>query len=95
MLSALAIGLCLYAGAALVGLAGRRTLVTVYLIAAAGAAIIGLAAVWTLIAETMPTAAVLPVGLPWLGAHFRVDALSTFFLLVVNGAALLISIFAL
>ena len=95
MLSALAIGLCLYAGAALVGLAGRRTLVTVYLIAAAGAAIIGLAAVWTLIAETMPTAAVLPVGLPWLGAHFRVDALSAFFLLVVNGAALLISIFAL
>ncbi|PIW26866.1 MAG: hydrogenase 4 subunit B [Rhodospirillales bacterium CG15_BIG_FIL_POST_REV_8_21_14_020_66_15] len=31
---------------------------------------------------------VLPVGLPWLGAHFRLDALSAFFLVVVNlGAA--------
>jgi formate hydrogenlyase subunit 3/multisubunit Na+/H+ antiporter MnhD subunit len=26
----------------------------------------------------------LPVGLPWLGAHFRVDPLSSFFLIVVN-----------
>jgi formate hydrogenlyase subunit 3/multisubunit Na+/H+ antiporter MnhD subunit len=32
---------------------------------------------------------VLPVGLPWLGAHFRLDALAAFFLAVVNlgGAA--------
>lgn len=32
---------------------------------------------------------VLPVGLPWLGAHFRLDALAAFFLVVVNlgGAA--------
>jgi formate hydrogenlyase subunit 3/multisubunit Na+/H+ antiporter MnhD subunit len=31
----------------------------------------------------------LPLGLPWLGAHFRIDALSAFFLVVVNlgGAA--------
>jgi formate hydrogenlyase subunit 3/multisubunit Na+/H+ antiporter MnhD subunit len=31
----------------------------------------------------------LPIGLPWLGAHFRLDALSSFFLVVVNlgGAA--------
>jgi formate hydrogenlyase subunit 3/multisubunit Na+/H+ antiporter MnhD subunit len=26
----------------------------------------------------------LPVGLPWIGAHFRLDALSTFFLVVVH-----------
>ena len=26
----------------------------------------------------------LPVGLPWLGAHFRLDALACFFLVVVN-----------
>ncbi len=32
-----------------------------------------------------PVASVtLPLGLPWLGAHFRIDALSAFFLLVVN-----------
>ena len=32
---------------------------------------------------------ILPLGLPWLGAHFRLDALSAFFLIVVNlgGAA--------
>ena len=32
---------------------------------------------------------VLPLGLPWLGAHFRLDALSTLFLVIVNlgGAA--------
>lgn len=33
-------------------------------------------------------ALVLPLGLPWIGAHFRIDALAAFFLLVVNlGAA--------
>lgn len=32
---------------------------------------------------------VLPLGLPWVGAHFRIDALAAFFLVVVNlgGAA--------
>ena len=37
----------------------------------------------------------LPIGLPWLGAHFRIDALAAFFLLVVNlggGAASLYAI---
>ncbi|SED66784.1 Formate hydrogenlyase subunit 3/Multisubunit Na+/H+ antiporter, MnhD subunit [Rhizobiales bacterium GAS188] len=36
-----------------------------------------------------PAAVTLPIGLPWLGAHFRIDALSAFFLAVVNlgGAA--------
>ena len=30
------------------------------------------------------SAIVLPLGLPWVGAHFRLDALSTLFLIVVN-----------
>lgn len=35
------------------------------------------------------SALTLPVGLPWIGAHFRLDALAAFFLVVVNlgGAA--------
>ena len=37
----------------------------------------------------------LPLGLPWLGAHFRVDALSSFFLVVVNLGGALASLFAL
>jgi len=49
-----------------------------------------LGAVRALIAEpTNATTLVLPVGLPWLGAHFRLDALAAFFLVIVNlgGAA--------
>ena len=32
----------------------------------------------------MPPTLTLPIGLPWLGAHFRLDALASFFLVVVN-----------
>jgi formate hydrogenlyase subunit 3/multisubunit Na+/H+ antiporter MnhD subunit len=37
----------------------------------------------------------LPIGLPWLGAHFRIDALSAFFLAVINLGAATASLFAL
>ena len=37
----------------------------------------------------------LPVGLPWLGAHFRLDALSAFFLVVVNLGGAAASLYAL
>ena len=39
--------------------------------------------------------AILPIGLPWLGAHFRLDALSAFFLVVVNLGGIAASLFAL
>jgi hydrogenase-4 component B len=44
---------------------------------------------WLLGDTANATGLVLPVGLPWLGAHFRLDALACFFLVVVNlgGAA--------
>ncbi len=38
---------------------------------------------------------VLPLGLPWVGARFHVDALSAFFLIVVNLAAAASSLYAL
>ncbi|MBV8835895.1 MAG: hydrogenase 4 subunit B [Alphaproteobacteria bacterium] len=38
---------------------------------------------------------VLPFGLPWLGAHFRLDALSAFFLIVINLGGAAASLFAL
>ncbi|MDI3468462.1 MAG: Hydrogenase-4 component B [Pseudolabrys sp.] len=38
---------------------------------------------------------VLPLGLPWLGAHFHVDALSSFFIVVVNLGGVTASLFAL
>jgi formate hydrogenlyase subunit 3/multisubunit Na+/H+ antiporter MnhD subunit len=37
----------------------------------------------------------LPLGLPWIGAHFRLDALSAFFLAVVNLGGAATSLFAL
>jgi hydrogenase-4 component B len=40
-----------------------------------------------------PTAA-LPLGLPWLQAHFRVDALSGYFLVVVNLLAAIVALYA-
>jgi formate hydrogenlyase subunit 3/multisubunit Na+/H+ antiporter MnhD subunit len=40
---------------------------------------------WLLAGQAVETSGVtLPVGLPWLGAHFRIDALASFFLIVVN-----------
>src|SRR5262245_51547013 len=47
-------------------------------------------ALWQLLADPAPAPALtLPLGLPWLGAHFRIDPLAAFFLVVVNlgGAA--------
>jgi hydrogenase-4 component B len=38
---------------------------------------------------------VLPIGLPWVGAHFRLDLLSAFFIGVVNLGAAAASLFAL
>lgn len=37
----------------------------------------------------------LPLGLPWLGAHFALDGLSAFFLLIVNGGSAMASLYAL
>ena len=37
----------------------------------------------------------LPLGLPWLGAHFRLDALASFFLIIVNLGAMAASLYAL
>ncbi len=37
----------------------------------------------------------LPVGLPWIGAHFTIDALSAFFLAVINLGAAAASLYAL
>jgi len=42
-----------------------------------------------------PESLTLPVGVPWLGSHFRLDALSAFFLVVVDFGALCASLFAL
>jgi hydrogenase-4 component B len=44
---------------------------------------------WLIGGNANASTVTLPIGLPWLGAHFRLDALASFFLVVVNlgGAA--------
>jgi hydrogenase-4 component B len=37
----------------------------------------------------------LPLGVPWIGAHFRTDALTTFFLVIVNLGGAVTSLYAL
>ncbi len=53
------------------------------------------ALVFLLAGAATPSTITLPVGLPWLGAHFRIDALSAFFLTVVDLGAAGASLFAL
>jgi hydrogenase-4 component B len=48
-----------------------------------------------LLSATTTLSLTLPLGLPWLGAHFRLDALSAFFVVVVDLGALSASLFAL
>jgi formate hydrogenlyase subunit 3/multisubunit Na+/H+ antiporter MnhD subunit len=60
------------------------------------AALVSLAAALAhLIGATTPASMTLPLGLPWLGAHLRLDALSAFFLAVVDLGAAAASLFAL
>jgi formate hydrogenlyase subunit 3/multisubunit Na+/H+ antiporter MnhD subunit len=53
------------------------------------------AAIAALIGRAAPAGLVLPIGLPWIGAHFRIDALAAFFLSVVNVGGAAASLYAL
>jgi formate hydrogenlyase subunit 3/multisubunit Na+/H+ antiporter MnhD subunit len=61
----------------------------VYATSAALCALLALAGGWTLATEAAASGLTVPIGLPWLGAHLRLDALSAAFLtlLGVGGAA--------
>ncbi|HEV2547674.1 MAG TPA: hydrogenase 4 subunit B [Stellaceae bacterium] len=95
MLSLLALSVGIYGLACFLGaLLGRRALVGVYALSALAAALSAANASAFLATGGAPEDAVLPFGLPWLGALFHADALSAFFLLVVGVAATLTSVFA-
>jgi len=51
-------------------------------------------AAYGLLGAAPPSTVALPLGLPWLGAHFRVDALAAFFLIVVNLGSAAASLYA-
>jgi formate hydrogenlyase subunit 3/multisubunit Na+/H+ antiporter MnhD subunit len=95
MLTAEFAALALWAAASVVALLGqRRALAWVYLLSAAGAGLAAVGSAVFLLDGAAPLLRVLPIGLPWQGTALRVDALSAFFLLVVNGGACLISLYA-
>jgi hydrogenase-4 component B len=96
------IGYALYGVAALLALApiavvlsaSRRAGGTVYGASLLVTLMLGVIGLMCLL-ERISVGAVLPLGLPWLGAHFRIDALSAFFLVVVNLGGATASIYAL
>jgi formate hydrogenlyase subunit 3/multisubunit Na+/H+ antiporter MnhD subunit len=75
---------------------GRSSLGTIIIYGASFVlALIALAAgVAQLLGEPSPAGIALPLGLPWIGAHFRMDALSAFFVVVVDLGAAAASLFA-
>ena len=66
------------------GRTGRATRVVYGATAAISAVALLAVAARLLDASGDPSSLTLPLGLPWIGARFRVDALSAFFLVVVN-----------
>src|SRR5260370_6894999 len=65
---------------------GRRLMASLVALAVALVQLVG--------GSGMPPAVTLPVGLPWLGAQFRMDMLAAFFLVVVNLGAAAACLFA-
>lgn len=66
----------------------------VYVGCAASCAAMASAAIAWLLGGGEVWSATLPLGIPWLGAHLRVDALSAYFLVVANGLAAVASLYA-
>ena len=80
-------------GAAIPRLAAARLIVYgTSLVASVLALVVALGA---LLAPAAVSSATLPLGLPWLGAHFRIDALAAFFLIVVDLGSAAASLYAL
>ena len=72
----------------------RRSSVVVYGASAAFCGLIATVGFLFLAAPASPVEVVLPIGLPWLGAHLRIDALSSVFLLLLGAGGVLASLFA-
>ena len=86
-------------GVALLAIASARSLAATSIVYGA-TLVITLAATAASVAaltgySVTPADLMLPIGLPWIGAHFRLDALAAFFLAVVNVGGAAASLYAL
>ncbi|MBL8663328.1 MAG: hydrogenase 4 subunit B [Candidatus Odyssella sp.] len=88
------LGLAIVAVAGAVTQRGALGRPLVYGLSAAISATLLAAGLDALLGALAPETATLPLGLPWLGARFRLDALSALFLAVVNLGALAASLYA-
>jgi hydrogenase-4 component B len=96
VLNALLASIALEIIACFCGLAkGRAALKIVYGLSVGAATVAAIAAGAFLVEDGGELRTILPVGLPWLGAHLRLDPLAAFFALIVNLIAAIVSIFAL
>jgi formate hydrogenlyase subunit 3/multisubunit Na+/H+ antiporter MnhD subunit len=91
---------CVLGFLALAGLAiavgGRRIATPLIYGGSLAVALVALGAALTcFLVSAPPWTLILPIGLPGIGARFRVDALSAFFLVVVNLGAAVTSLYAL
>ena len=81
-------GVAVLLGAGLVAVALQRlpgiSRLVYFVCLVACLAILGVACNELLAGKSPAPALHLPVGLPWTGAHFRIDALAAFFLALVN-----------
>jgi formate hydrogenlyase subunit 3/multisubunit Na+/H+ antiporter MnhD subunit len=95
LLAAIAAFLCLAPTA--VALRRSRFATTVIYCASLGVSVLALGVALTalLAGGDAPSEFVLPLAIPWLGAHFRLDSLSAFFLVVLNLGGATTSFYAL
>lgn len=90
----------LWSVAALLGLSvlailtGRARAASALVYGASATITLGVFVVATMRLGAMPVDRILPIGLPWLGAHFHLDPLAAFFLAVVNLGGTLASLYA-
>jgi hydrogenase-4 component B len=83
-------------GGLAVAVGERRIATSLIYGGALAVAVVALGAALTcFLASTMPWTLELPIGLPDIGVHFRIDALGAFFLVVINLGAAVTSLYAL
>lgn len=95
-LSVVVTAILLLLALAIAAVAARRWASVSTLVYGGTAVLCGMVALWAVLRLAGGggvTLAVLPVGVPWVQAHLRVDSLSAFFLLVINFGGITASLF--
>lgn len=94
-LALLCVGLFLALALAAIVASGKPAVSTfIYAAAIIPCGLVGIIGLTVLLGGVEVSKAVLPIGLPWLGAHFQLDALSAFFLFIIGLGGAITSLYA-